>query len=181
MERWLEHCVDAGTGRREFFSTVDFKYVQDAAKETLITKNIEIEIVSFSSKKASKNIQLVFKNKKTGEYCTFEEIVGWNLKPENFTVMMGDKENELKAENATGSYHPSGNTAEVEHSFKDSPIFVCRNDEYGGVTFATSYPNAGFMKIHCKDNFVDKAEFTVSISAEKVEFIPATKTAGTFK
>ena len=93
---------------------------------------------------------------------------------------MGGTTNNPKAEaGKTGSYRPEGQS-EVEHSFKDDPLFVCRNNEYGG-NFSTNYPGAGFMKVHCENEFENNAEFVVAIeNVDKANFVSATKKAGTF-
>lgn len=166
-------------GRSETVGVGDVKKIITEVES--LTKNVEIEIYSFCSKAESKNIQLVFKYD-DGTYVSFEDIVSWKVKPENFTITMDGKENPPYAENGsthTGSYLASGKT-NVEHSFEKNPIFVCQNDEYGS-NFATTVKDGGFMKVHCKTKFENNKEFTVAINnIPNVIFKPAKKTAGSF-
>ena len=162
------------------FSPTDIKKTVESTTAALTKpQEVEIEIFSFSSRTNSKNIQLCFKGE-DGD-LSFEEIINLGIKPENVKVTMGGKDNPLKADDSgTGTYYPSGNTTGVEHKFDKDPIFVCRNDEYsagGKGAFVNQHPGAGFMKIHCQNNF-ENGEFTVSIeNVEKANFKPATKSA----
>ena len=145
-------------------------------------RDVQIEIYSFSSRGESKNIPLVFKEQNC--YVSFADIVSWKLKPENFTIMMGDNENAPHAENGqdhTGSYWASG-VESVEHSFEHNPIFCCMNNEYDkGGSFSTKCPGAGFVKVHCTTKFTNSTKFTVSISGvENVNFKTGEKTSETF-
>ena len=166
-------------GRQALFSPTDIKKTVESTTAAL-TKPQEVEIIiySFCSKKASKNIQLCFKGEDRD--LSFEEIVNLGIKPENVKVTIDGEENPLGTDSGTGTYYPSGSTTGVEHKFDKDPIFVCRNDEYssgGKGAFANQHPGAGFMKIHCKNDFKN-GEFTVSIeNVEKANFKPATKSA----
>ena len=166
-------------GRAEFLSAFDIKNTEESTEAMIFApEDIQIEIVSASSQGGSKNIQLVFKKVKEKMYCTFEEIVRFGIEPKNITVLMNDRVNELKSgdDSKTGTYYPSGNSTGVEHHFKDSPLFICRNDEYDtNGWFKGKYPNAGFLKVHCKDDFQSTMKLTVSIKdIVKANFLDGT-------
>lgn len=171
---------DYNQGNLSFVKSADIPVtVENVYAALSVPENIEIVIVSFSSRASSKNIQLVFK-KEDGSYLTFEDIIKLDIKPENFKITMGDTVNNPKADsNGQGTYHPEGSTG-VEHKFTDSPLFVCRNNEYGG-NFASTYPKAGFMKVHCEKEFEKDKIYTVAIeNVFGAAFKTATKDKPTF-
>lgn len=172
---------DYNQGNLSFVKSADIPVtVENVVAAQNVPVEYEIVVVSLSSKKTSKNIQVVFK--KGEEYLTFEDIIKLDIKPENIKVLMGETENNPKAESsATGTYHPEGGSG-VEHKFDKDPLFVCRNNEYSqNDSFSSKYPNAGFMKIHCQNNFEDNKDFTVKIeNVPKASFKDGTIEGKTF-